>query len=161
MGAFDYLLRIFGMNLIRTHSDNTDFRALVELLDEDLAVRDGEDHSFYAQFNKVDAIRNVVVAYVEGEPVGCGAFKEYWPEAVEIKRMFVRPGHRGQGVAAAVLSGLEKWAAELRYKECVLETGFKQPEAIRLYEKSGYTRIPNYGQYDGVETSVCMKKMLG
>jgi GNAT superfamily N-acetyltransferase len=149
------------MNIIRTHSDNADFRMLVELLDAELAVRDGEDHSFYAQFNKVDAIRNVVVAYAGGEPVGCGAFKDYSPEAVEIKRMFVRGEHRGQGVAVAVLAELEKWAAELSYKECILETGLKQPEAIRLYEKSGYTRIPNYGQYEGLENSVCMKKMMG
>lgn len=149
------------MNIVRTHSDNADFRSLVVLLDAELAVRDGEDHSFYAQFNKVDAIRNVVVAYVESEPVGCGAFKEYSPDTVEIKRMFVKPGHRGQGVAVAVLSELEKWAAKLGYREGVLETGLKQPEAIRLYEKSGYVRIPNYGQYEGVENSVCMKKVLG
>ena len=152
----------FGVNLIRTHSDNADFRALVVLLDAELAVRDGADHSFYAQFNKVDAIRNVVVAYAGGdEPVGCGAFKEYSPDTVEIKRMFVRPEHRGRGIAGAVLSELEEWAAKLGYRECILETGFKQPEAIRLYEKSGYTRIPNYGQYEGVENSVCMKKVLG
>jgi GNAT superfamily N-acetyltransferase len=150
------------MNIIRTHSDNADFRTLVALLDAELAVRDGEEHSFYAQFNKVDAIQNVVVAYAGGDhPVGCGGFKEYSPEAIEIKRMFVRPEHRGRGVAVAVLAELEKWAAKLGYREGVLETGLKQPEAIRLYEKSGYTRIPNYGQYEGVENSVCMKKVLG
>jgi len=150
------------MNIIRTHSDNADFRTLVQLLDAELAVRDGSDHAFYAQFNKVDAIRNVAVAYVGGdEAAGCGAFKEYSSDAVEIKRMFVRPGHRGQGVAVAVLAELEKWAAKLGYRESILETGLKQPEAIRLYEKSGYTRIPNYGQYEGVENSVCMKKVLG
>lgn len=149
------------MNIIRTHSDNADFRALVVLLDEELAIRDGAEHSFYAQFNKLDAIKHVVLVYAEDEAVGCGAFKEYSPDTVEIKRMFVRPEHRGRGVAGAVLAELEKWAAELRYKVCLLETGFKQPEAIGLYEKSGYTRIPNYGQYEGVENSVCMKKALG
>jgi GNAT superfamily N-acetyltransferase len=149
------------MNLIRTHSANADFRALVVLLDAELAVRDGADHSFYAQFNKADSIRNVVLAYVAGdEPVGCGAFKEYSPGTAEIKRMFVRPEHRGRGVAVAVLAELEEWAAKLGYNNCILETGLKQPEAIRLYEKSGYTRIPNYGQYEGVENSVCMKKVL-
>lgn len=66
------------INLIRTDSDNGDFRALVAELDKDLAVRDGAEHGFYAQFNKIDAIRHVVVAYLtDGTPVGCGAFKPY------------------------------------------------------------------------------------
>lgn len=148
------------LHLIRTTSDHPDFRALVQFLDHDLAVRDGADHAFYAQFNKIDAIRHAVVAYLHDEPVGCGAFKPYVDEQVEIKRMFVQPAHRGQGVAPALLAELEAWAGELGYRSCVLETGQKQPEAIRLYEKSGYHRIPNYGQYVGVENSVCMEKAL-
>lgn len=148
------------MKLIRTNSDHADFRALVSLLDQDLAIRDGADHSFYAQFNKVDHIHHVVIAYEQDEAVGCGAFKLFDQETVEIKRMFVQPQHRGKGIASLVLQELEQWAAEEHYASCVLETGMKQPEAIRLYEKSGYYRIPNYGQYAGVENSVCMKKEL-
>ncbi|GAB3839655.1 GNAT family N-acetyltransferase [Hymenobacter jeollabukensis] len=148
------------LHLVRTDSDNPDFRALVRLLDQDLQVRDGAEHSFYAQFNKVDAIRHVVVAYLHDEPVGCGAFKPYDEASVEIKRMFVQPAHRGRGVAQAVLMELERWAQELGYAGCVLETGKKQPEAIRLYQKSGYQLIPNYGQYIGVDNSVCMQKTV-
>jgi putative acetyltransferase len=148
------------LRLIRTTSENPDFRALVALLDQDLAVRDGADHGFYAQFNKIDKINHVVVAYQGDEPVGCGAFKEFTSEAVEVKRMYVVPAHRGQGVAVAVLAELEQWTQELQYAACVLETGKKQPEAIRLYEKSGYTLTPNYGQYVGIENSVCMRKSV-
>ena len=144
----------------RTDSSNPDFRELVALLDQDLAIRDGEEHGFYAQFNSIAAIANAVVAYADEYPVGCGAFKPFEAGAVEIKRMYVRPDFRGKGFAPAVLAELEKWAAELGYTSCVLETGKKQPEAIRLYEKSGYELIPNYGQYAGVENSVCMKKLL-
>jgi GNAT superfamily N-acetyltransferase len=147
-------------NLVKTNSDNSDFRELVILLDEDLQIRDGEEHSFYAQFNKVDKIRHVVVAYEDGEPVGCGAIKEYAEGVAEIKRMFVLPERRGHGVAKSILSELEAWANELNFSECILETGLKQPEAIGLYQKSGYETIPNYGQYNGVENSVCMKKSL-
>jgi putative acetyltransferase len=147
--------------LVRTTSEDTDFRALVQLLDQDLAVRDGAEHAFYAQFNHIAKLNHVVVAYQDGEPVGCGAFKEFEPGAVEIKRMFVQPAHRGQGLAQAVLAELERWAGELGYASCVLETGQKQPEAIALYQRSGYARIPNYGQYAGVENSVCMQKALG
>ena len=146
--------------LVRTNSDNSDFRELVILLDADLATRDGDEHSFYAQFNKIDKIRHVVVAYAGGEAVGCGAIKEYESGVAEIKRMFVRPEYRGRGVAEQILTELETWASELNYYECILETGVKQPEAIRLYQKSGYEKIPSYGQYLNVENSVCMKKII-
>jgi putative acetyltransferase len=146
------------LHLTRTTSENPDFRDLVQLLDKDLRTRDGDEHAFYAQFNKIDKINHVVVAYQNDEPVGCGAFKEFNQELVEIKRMFVLPAHRGQGVAQAVLGELEQWAQELHYAGYVLETGKKQPEAIRLYQKSGYKLIPNYGQYANVENSVCMQK---
>jgi GNAT superfamily N-acetyltransferase len=148
------------INLIRTNSANTDFRKLVRLLDEDLQIRDGDEHSFYAQFNKVDKIRHVVVAYEDSEAVGCGAIKEYEDGAAEIKRMFVLPERRGRGIAKMILSELETWANELDFSECILETGWKQPEAIALYRKSGYETIPNYGQYEGVENSVCMRKSI-
>jgi GNAT superfamily N-acetyltransferase len=148
------------MKIVRTNSRNTDFQELVRLLDADLRVRDGAEHGFYAQFNKIDAIKNVVLAYHDEIAVGCGAFKKYDYQTVEIKRMFVRPENRGRGAAVEILKELEAWAGELDYKFAILETGKKQPEAIRLYEKSGYGLIPNYGQYAGVENSVCMKKSL-
>jgi putative acetyltransferase len=128
--------------LIRTNSDNADFRELVALLDADLAIR------------------HVVVAYEGETAVGCGAFKEYERGAAEIKRMFVRENVRGRGIAKLILGELEAWAKESGYTECVLETGLKQPEAIALYRKGGYEIIPNYGQYAGVENSVCMKKLI-
>ena len=146
------------MHLVRTTSEDLNFRALVKLLDHDLRARDGAEHAFYAPFNTVANLQHVVVAYHEAVPVGCGAFKPFTAERVEIKRMFVQPEHRGQGIARAVLTELEHWAQELHYAGYVLETGQKQPEAIRLYQKSGYQRIPNYGPYVGVENSVCMQK---
>jgi putative acetyltransferase len=79
---------------------------------------------------------------------------------MEVKRMFVVEEKRGQGIASKVLIELEKWAKELHYEKCILETGVKQPEAIRLYEKSGYRRIPNYGQYKDVAASVCFEKRI-
>jgi putative acetyltransferase len=148
------------LRLVRTTSENPDFRTLVKLLDQDLAERDGPEHGFYAQYNKVDLIRHAVVAYQHDLPVGCGAFKEFEPGTVEIKRMYVRPECRQQGVARAVLGELETWAAELGYPTAVLETGKRQPEAIALYQRNGYEFTPNYGQYVGVENSVCLRKVL-
>jgi putative acetyltransferase len=148
------------LRLIRTTSESTDFQQLVHLLDRDLAQRDGDEHGFYAQYNKIDLIRHAVVAYAGDEPVGCGAFKEFEAGSVEIKRMFVRPAHRQRGIAQAVLAELETWASELGYASCVLETGKRQPEAIALYQRSGYELTPNYGQYIGIDNSVCLRKML-
>jgi putative acetyltransferase len=144
--------------LKRTTSENLDFQNLVRLLDADLKLRDGEDHAFYSQFNKIDKIKNAVVCFADDLPVGCGAFKEYDETSVEIKRMFVQPVFRGKGIAGTILKELELWAAEINYSVAVLETGKRQPEAIALYQKTGYTIIPNFGQYENVENSVCMKK---
>ncbi|WP_293310749.1 GNAT family N-acetyltransferase [Pedobacter sp. UBA5917] len=149
------------ITLIRTDSDNTDFRQLVALLDQDLAVRDGNDHAFYAQFNKVDAIKEVIVAYQNNLPVACGAIKPFSGTEAEVKRMFVHPDYRKQGIAAKIITELENWTKELGFKATVLETGKKQPEAIALYQKMGYRITPNYGQYIGIDNSVCMFKLLG
>ena len=148
------------IRVIRTTSDNPDFQKLVKLLDADLAVRDGEDHPFYAQYNKIDMIKHVVLAYENEEPVGCGALKEYAPGTMEIKRMYVPPQKRNLGIASKVLAELETWARELSYASCILETGKKQPEAIALYKKNGYHLIPNYGQYAKVDNSVCFEKRM-
>lgn len=148
------------LNLQRTNSDSPDFQNLVVELDKVLAVLDGDDHAFYAQFNKTDAIKNVVVYYENEKPLGCGAFKSYDTETVEIKRMYTQPQARGKGIASKILAELEKWAAELGYKAAVLETGNMQIEAINLYQKLQYQIIPNYGQYANVENSVCMKKQI-
>jgi putative acetyltransferase len=145
---------------IKTDSENEDFRRLVRELNADLKRRDGEEHTFYSQFNKIDHIKYVIVAYVNNEAVGCGAIKEYAPDTVEVKRMYVQPDKRGLGVASEILKALEAWATELNYTKCVLETGKKQPEAIGLYKKNGYTVIPNYGQYENVENSVCFEKLI-
>jgi putative acetyltransferase len=92
--------------------------------------------------------------------VGCGAIKEYEENVMEVKRMFVPLEKRGKGIASIVLGELESWAKELGYQKCILETGKKQPEAIRLYQKNNYATIKNYGQYADVVSSVCFEKLL-
>ncbi|MEO6488600.1 MAG: GNAT family N-acetyltransferase [Ferruginibacter sp.] len=144
----------------RTSSDDPDFQNLVSLLDIDLASRDGDEHLFYAQFNKIDNIRHAIVWYLDRKPIGCGAFKELSVHQVEIKRMFIVPEFRGKGYAFNILKQLELWAIELNYSQCVLETGKKQPEAIKLYTRAGYMIIKNYGQYENIENSVCKAKSL-
>ena len=148
------------IEILRTDSSNTDFLNLVKFLDIDLAIRDGDEHSFYAQFNKLDAIKYVVLAVENGQAVGCGAIKEYDLDTMEVKRMYTSPQSRGKKIASRVLAELENWAKELSYKRCILETGNKQPEAIALYNRNSYQRILNYGQYANVENSLCFEKVI-
>ncbi len=148
------------ITLERTNINNFTFINLVKELDADLAIKDGKDHTFYNQYNKLDTIKNVIVAYEYGKAVGCGALKEYSNDTVEIKRMFVSKNQRNKGIATKILLGLEKWSRELGYKKSILETGKRQPDAISLYKKNGYIITANYGQYTTVENSVCFEKLL-
>ena len=144
----------------RCSSDNQNFKELVALLDADLALRDGDENTFYAQFNGIDALKNCVVFYSDKTLVACGAFKEFDKDSVEIKRMYVQPDFRGKGIASKALVVLEEWAKELNYTYSVLETGLRQPEAIALYKKNNYTVTNNYAPYEHMVNSVCFRKVL-
>jgi GNAT superfamily N-acetyltransferase len=129
-------------------------------LDKELAIRDGDEHWFFDQFNKISNLKYVVVIYNNNIAIGCGAIKEYNENTMEVKRMFVPFENRGKGIASIVLKELESWAIELGYKKCILETGVKQPEAISLYKKNKYELIKNFGQYAEIESNVCFEKQL-
>ena len=148
------------IDIIRTDAKNEDFKSLVTKLDAELSIRDGDDHEFYHQFNGLDQIKFVIVAYASNTPVACGAIKQYDQETMEIKRMFVPLEHRRIGYAMQILVALQVWAKELGYSRCILETGNAQPEAIALYRKAEFKIIDNYGQYAGVENSICFGKYI-
>jgi putative acetyltransferase len=148
------------LSIVRTDNKNYDFINLVRSLDLDLLSRYGKQQAAYQPYNKIDQINHVVVAFLEDRAVGCGCFKPFEERSAELKRMYVSPGHRGIGIASQVLHELEQWALATGYERMVLETGKGQPEAIRLYEKNGYTSIPNFAQYAGMKDSICMEKML-
>ena len=151
------------ITLKRTTCNNPHFQQLVQELNKDLWVRYPETQHLYEGYNIITGIDTVVLAYKGEEPVGCGCFKPYDQQTIEIKRMYVQPGMRGGGIAYKILHELEQWAAELGYRFSVLETAIRQPEAIHLYEKSGYAVIPNYPPYDVAEKkdlSICYRKDL-
>ena len=146
------------MKIIRTNSENPDFKMLSALFDDYLVDIDGDEREFFAFYNNVQ-LDHVLVVYENDETVGCGAFKKFDKNTAEIKRMFVHPNHRNKGIARFVLTELENWATDFGFTSYILETSPKLTSAIALYEKKGYQFIPNYGQYIGVENSVCMKKV--
>jgi len=148
------------LTIKRTDSNDADFNTLIRQLDYELWTIMNEVQATYDQFNKVPDLPTVIVAYYNNEPVACGCFKKHNDNTVEIKRMFVVPESRGKDVATTILAELEKWAKELNYTTAVLETGKRMTPANQLYKKNGYSITENYGQYIGLEESVCMKKEL-
>lgn len=149
-----------SIEIVMTDSQNVDFIKLIGLLDEDLDGRYGELQKKYKQHNRIDFIKDVVVICKNGEPVACGAFKEFDNNSVEMKRVFVKKEFRRQGLSRLVMGKLEETAKGKGYECAVLETGQKQYEAINLYKTLGYEVIPNYGPYIGNLNSICMKKRL-
>lgn len=147
--------------LKRTNNQNADFLYLIPLLDKDLRSRYQDLQDTYDKHNVIVNVDTVVIAYVDDQPAGCGCFKQFNDTAVEMKRMYVKPEFRRRGISSAVLNELEKWAVEMGYKDAVLETGNKQAEAIAMYEKLGYSIVPNYPPYENIPTSICMQKPLG
>lgn len=151
---------MFPLKIIKTNPSDPHFRSLIKQLDQDLAVTDGEEHSFYNQFNGTDQIKHVLLGYLGDKAVSCGAFKIINTQEIEIKRMYTVTHYRGKGHAVMILSELEKWGAEEGFKSCILETGTRQKAAIALYHKCGYKIISNYGPYTGVKNSLCFKKTI-
>ncbi|MBX2817291.1 MAG: GNAT family N-acetyltransferase [Saprospiraceae bacterium] len=144
----------------RTSGEDPDFSSLVPMLNAELEVFDGEDHAFYQQYNGSEGLNHVVVIYMNNSPIACGALKKLDAATAEIKRMFVLPDHRRTGKSRQILEELERWAVELGFKRCILETGKIQTAAVGLYQSAGYHEIPNYGPYVGMSKSVCFAKEI-
>jgi len=144
--------------IIRTNSENIDFINLIVELDAYLKITDEDEHDFYNQYNNIDVIKYVVVVYINNVAVGCGAIKKLNDTSMEIKRMYVSTTQRGIGIAQKLIAELEIWTKELGFKKCVLETGKRQKAAVKFYEKCNYKVIENYGQYIGMENSICFEK---
>ncbi len=144
--------------IIRTNSENIDFINLIVELDAYLKITDEDEHDFYNQYNNIDVIKYVVVVYINNVAVGCGAIKKLNDTSMEIKRMYVSTTQRGIGIAQKLIAELEIWTKELGFKKCVLETGKRQKAAVKFYKKCNYKVIENYGQYIGMENSICFEK---
>lgn len=134
--------------------------ALMNRLDADLRQRYPGYPILSIDPQQFDEAGGVFVIARLGEPVGCGALRRLEDGVGEIKRMFVDTAYRGRGIARTVLQFLEETARQQRMNTLRLETGLKQPEAIRLYESSGYTSIPRFGEYAEDPHSLCYQKRL-
>ncbi len=150
------------MTIIHTDGTNPDFVSLCEQLDAHLTSESSEEimRDVYNQFNQRDHIHDVFIAYLDGAPVGCAAYKAHGKHTAEVKRVFVQPAHRGKHIADALMDALEHHAKQAGNHTLVLETGGTLAAAHALYAKRGYTVIPNYAPYIGLPDSICMQKQL-
>ena len=148
------------MDYVRTDGKNEDFIENCRLLDMDLDRRVGNQlkREKYAKFNQLDEIREAIVVYDNGKPVGGGAIRRYDDENVELKRVFVHNEYQGQGIGSRLVSLLIEWAAQLGYRRMILETGELLAESCAVYKKLGFAVIPNYGPYADMPESLCMAK---
>ena len=136
---------------------------LISALNSELEERypeEGANHFRLDPEEVADGRGAFLVAYIGGQPVGCGAVRRIESTVAEIKRMYVAPQARGRGVGRQVLLQLEAEARRLGATRLVLETGPRQPEALALYRRAGFIEIPQFGEYVGAEFSVCMAKNL-
>ena len=140
--------------------DDPDGVALREAQQTEVSARYGVDDSEPGVKPSAADMTLFLVAYDGDEPVGCGGLRALDPTEGELKRMYVVPERRGTGVSTAILQALEVSARDLGWSRMLLETGTEQPDAMRFYEREGFTRIPNYGHYIDSEISRCYAKPL-
>jgi GNAT superfamily N-acetyltransferase len=138
--------------------DHPDSEQLRVAQQSEIAIRYGTPDSEPGPKPSAADITIFFVAYDGEEPVGCGGLRRLDDRHGEIKRMYVVPHRRGAGVSMVILAHLEAEARSRNWKRLVLETGEKQPDAVRFYEREGYTPIPLFGYYVGSEISLCYEK---
>lgn len=149
------------ITLKRTNGEDHDFIKLCQELDFLLGNRHNDTQDYCKKHNNLSSIPFVVIAFDENNnAIGCGAIRHYETNIMEIKRMFVSEKERGKNVASLILKELESWAISLDATKCILETGNKLTEAIKLYSKNEYNQIPRYGPYINIESSICFSKSL-
>lgn len=150
-----------AFTLAREPFDAPDSTALRLAQRAELDLRYGSDDHEPGEPPTADSVPIFLVARdAHGAAIGCGGLRPLTGGGAEIKRMYVVPSARGSGVSTAILRALEGEARVIGETRLLLETGFGQPDAIRFYEREGYTRIPNFGAYVDSEISVCYARDL-
>lgn len=153
------------MTIIITEArpDTADAVQLLAELDAHLGAKPYPPESRHA-FSIEKLLREKVAFFLiryDGQPAGCGGVKLFGAEYAEVKRMFVRPAHRGFGLGKAMLANLAAYARERQVTVLRLETGIYQTEAIGLYEGFGFQRRPPFGEYREDPLSVYLEKVIG
>ena len=147
----------------RADISQSDAQSLIAALNAELSARYPEPGATHFRLDADEVAEGrgaFLVAFMATRPVGCGAVRRIDSSMAEIKRMYVVPGARGKSIGRRILFALEDEARNLGATRLVLETGGRQPEALALYARAGFVRIPAFGEYVGSPLSICMEKIL-
>ena len=148
------------IKITRTDTLNPKIKELIKALDNELRDLYGDSQDNYTTHNDLSKGFPAILIEQNETPIGCGAFKQYDETSGELKRIFLKPEMRGQGISKLIVKALEDWMIEENLPVSRLETGPKQIAALALYKKLGYKVIPNYGVYVDMPNSICMRKGL-
>jgi ribosomal protein S18 acetylase RimI-like enzyme len=160
-----------ALEIVRVGYGHADATLLIEEVQAEYVLRYGgrDDTPLDPLFFEPPA-GSFYVGYLDRDgrrPVASGAWRTHddveafgTTRTAEIKRMYVAPAFRGQGLARHMLAHLERSASQAGAEAMILETGTAQPEAIALYESAGYTRIPSFGHYKDAPLNRCYAKPL-
>lgn len=142
--------------------DHPDFIQLSYELDTYLNIAIGAEskRKKYKQFNQLDTMNYVILAYDEEVPIGCAALRQYSENEIELKRVFVRENFRKQHIGSQMLAHLISYAQTLGYSRMLLETGEFLKASVKLYKQLGFEKIQNYGAYANIQESLCMARNL-
>ena len=145
-----------------TDGNDSRFIELCRQLDLFLTEIIGSDKqkTQYAQYNTLASIHDVVLVMEGDEAVGCGAIKQYDAHAMEMKRVFVKNECRHHGYGRIIVEALEILAKDKGFGKLILETGAPLIPAQKMYASCGFKPMDNYGQYEGMDSSVCMCKNI-
>jgi putative acetyltransferase len=150
-----------AITIIQVSPSNNDLINLIEKLDQYLLERYPPDEVFVIDFSDPDIAATIfMIAYEDSQPLGCGAIRPIESDVIELKRFFVDPAYRKQGIAGNILAQLEKKARDLNYSTIRLEAGEQQLEALHFYKKHGYYEIERYGEHVNCGSSLCFEKQL-
>jgi GNAT superfamily N-acetyltransferase len=142
--------------------DHPDASMLIAEVQAEYVIRyGGHDGTRVSQEEFEPPLGLFLVGYVDDEPVVSGGWRAHADGSVEVKRMYVVPSARGQGLARQLLAELELSAKRAGHHRIILETGSRQPEAESLYRSSGYTEVPAFGYYADYPNSIHLGKSLG
>ena len=151
------------LTIRRDHLDGAAALELIHALNGELDARYPEDGANHFRLDPAEVAEGrggFFIAWRGQTAVGCGAVRRVDDGAAEIKRMYVPPALRGQGIATRMLAHLEAEARRLGATRLVLETGERQFESVALYRRAGFVEIPRYGEYVDSPLSLCMGKPL-
>lgn len=141
-------------------AQSTDFRALAEKLDAYYFTLVGDIQLQYAEPNRPENMSALAVAYEDGEPIACGAWKAVSSEIAEIKRIYVETRYRRRGVASALIGALEQSAAASGRRKLILETAVDTTGSHALYLSLGYKLRDYYGSPAGADNCMCFHKEI-